>query len=64
MAPETGYIILAMFFFFVFVYSLAWVYQDANTRGKTGGVWPLIVWFTWPIGPLVYYLLRNKQVQL
>ena len=43
MTPETAYIILAMFFFFVFVYSLAWVYQDANTRGKIGGVWPWIV---------------------
>lgn len=34
MAPETGYMILALFFFFVFVYSLAWVYEDANARGK------------------------------
>ena len=64
MSPETGYMILALFFFFVFVYSLAWVYEDANARGKTGGVWLLIVWFTWPIGLLVYYLLRNKPVQL
>lgn len=64
MAPETGYMILALFFFFVFVYSLAWVYEDANARGKTGGAWLLIVWFTWPVGLLVYYLLRNKPVQL
>ena len=64
MAPETNYLIPALFFFCLFLYSLAWVYEDANARGKTGGVWLLIVWFTWPFGLLVCYLLRDKQVQL
>jgi len=53
-----------LLFFFLFIYSLAWVYEDANARGKTGGVWLLIVWFTLPVDLLVYYLLRNKPVQL
>ena len=64
MSTDTGYILIAFFFFVLFVYSLAWVYEDANARGKTGSLWLLIVWFTWPIGVLVYYLLRKKPVQL
>lgn len=64
MITETVYMIPALFFFLLFLYSLAWVYEDANAHGKTGSLWLLIVWFTWPIGVLVYYLLRNKPVQL
>lgn len=64
MISETGYMIPALFFLFVFLYSLAWVYEDANAHGKTGSLWLLIVWFTWPVGVLVYYILRNKSVQL
>ena len=64
MISETGYMIPALFFFLLFLYSLAWVYEDANAHGKTGSLWLLIVWFTWPVGVLVYYLLRNKPVQL
>lgn len=64
MSSDSGYMIVALFFFFLFMYSLAWVYEDANAHGKTGGLWLLIVWFTWPVGVLVYYLLRNKTVQL
>ena len=44
--------------------SLAWVYRDAQAHGKTGCLWMLIAFFTWPLGILAYYLLRNKPVQL
>lgn len=44
--------------------SLLWVYQDAQARGKTGCLWVLIVTFTWPIGLLVYFVLRDRTVQL
>lgn len=64
MISETSNIIILLVFLILFLYSLAWVYQDANSHGKTGSLWLLIVWFTWPVGVLVYYLLRNKQVQL
>ena len=64
MTSEAGYMIVLLVLFFLFLYSLAWVYEDANAHGKTGSLWLLIVWFTWPIGVLVYYLLRNKPVQL
>lgn len=53
MITETGYMIPVLFFFLLFLYSLAWVYEDANAHGKTGSLWLLIVWFTWPVGVLV-----------
>ena len=64
MSSDSGYVIMALIFLLVFVYSLTWVYQDANAHGKTASFWLLIVSFTWPVGVLVYYLLRNKTVQL
>ena len=44
--------------------SLVWVYRDAQARGKTGRLWLLIAFFTWPLGVLAYAILRNKPVQL
>lgn len=48
----------------LFVASLAWVYVDAQGRGKTGCLWLLIAFFTWPFGVLAYFLLRDRPVQL
>jgi hypothetical protein len=55
---------LAITFFILFVFSLAWVFRDAEARGKTGCLWLLIVFFTWPFGLLTYFLLRDKEVRL
>ena len=44
--------------------SLVWVYRDAQARGRTGCLWLLIAFFTWPLGVLAYAILRNKPVQL
>ena len=46
------------------VASLAWVYLDAPKRGKTGCLWLLIAFFTWPFGVVAYAVLRDKTVQL
>ena len=46
------------------VASLIWVYVDAQARGKTGCLWLLIAFFTWPLGVVAYLLLRDKSVQL
>jgi len=51
-------------FLALFAWSLIWVYQDAESRGKAGGLWVLIVWFTWPLGLLAYFLLRDQDVRL
>ena len=44
--------------------SLAWVYFDAQQRGRSGCLWLLIALFTWPLGVLAYAFLRDKPVQL
>ena len=44
--------------------SLVWVYLDAQKRGKTGCLWLLIAFFTWPFGVAAYLVLRDKTVQL
>ena len=57
-------IILGILFLLAFAASSVWVYQDAEARGKTGCLWLLIVFFTWPFGFIAYLLLRDKTVQL
>ena len=47
-----------------FIISLVWVYRDSEQRGKTGCLWLLIVFFTWPFGLIAYFLLRDQEVTL
>lgn len=44
--------------------SVVWVYRDAEKRGKTGCLWILIAFFTWPLGVIAYFMLRDKEVRL
>lgn len=48
----------------LFVASLARVYADAQARRKTGCLWLLIAFFTWPLGAIAYAVLRDRTVQL
>jgi hypothetical protein len=48
----------------LFTISLVWVYRDSEQRGKTGCLWLLIVFFTWPFGLIAYFLLRDQEVIL
>ena len=48
----------------LYIGSLVWVYQDSEKLGKTGCLWVLIVFFTWPFGLIVYFLLRDQEVKL
>jgi uncharacterized membrane protein YozB (DUF420 family) len=51
-------------FFILYIISLVWAYNDANNRGKSGCIWALIIWFTWPLGLLAYLFLRDQEVRL
>jgi hypothetical protein len=51
-------------FMILWIGSLIWVYQDAEKRGKTGCVWLLLLFFTWPIGLIAYLVVRDKEVKL
>jgi hypothetical protein len=62
MAGVVGLFIISMFI--LSLTSLSWVYRDAQRRGKTGCLWLLIAFFTWPLGVVAYYLLREERVQL
>ena len=55
---------LGIVFFIGYIVSLFWVYQDSEKRGKTGCLWLLIIFFTWPFGLIVYIILRDQNVQL
>jgi hypothetical protein len=57
-------IALAAAFVIAAITSLVLVYRDSEARGKTGIIWLLIAFFTWPWGIVAYYLPRDKRVQL
>ena len=48
----------------LYIASLFWVYKDSEKRGKTGCLWVLIIFFTWPFGLIAYILLRDQEVKL
>ena len=45
------------------VVSVGWVYSDAQQREGTGCLWALLVGLCWPIGLLLYALLRRKAIE-
>ncbi len=57
-------ICFALLMLILYIASLVWVYQDFEKRGKTGCLWLLLVFFTWPFGLIAYYLLRDQEVTL
>ena len=59
-----GAMCLALLMMILYIISLIWVYRDSEQRGKTGCLWLLIVFFTWPFGLIAYFLLRDQEVTL
>ena len=59
-----GMMCFAFLMIILYIISLVWVYRDSEKRGKTGCLWLLIVFFTWPFGLIAYYLLRDQEVTL
>ena len=59
-----GATLFSIIILILWIGSLIWVYQDAQKRGKTGCIWLLLLWFTWPIGLIAYLMLRDKEVKL
>ncbi len=35
-----------------------WVYKDAEKRGKSGALWLIITWFTFPLGLIIWLVVR------
>jgi hypothetical protein len=59
-----GSILFMIIFLILWIGSLIWVYQDAEKRGKSGCIWLLLLWFTWPFGLIAYLVVRDKEVRL
>jgi Na+-driven multidrug efflux pump len=54
-------LIVGLVFFVIYIVSLVWVYRDAERRGKSGILVALLVaLISWPIGLLVWLLVRDK----
>lgn len=54
-------LICGLIFFAIYIASLVWVYRDAERRGKSGILIALLVaLISWPIGLLVWLLVRDK----
>jgi hypothetical protein len=54
-------LIFCLILFGIYIASLVWVYRDANRRGKSGILVALLVaLISWPIGLLVWVLVRDK----
>jgi high-affinity K+ transport system ATPase subunit B len=54
-------ILICLVFFVIYIASLVWVYRDAERRGKSGILVALLIaLISWPIGLLVWLLVRDK----
>lgn len=64
-----GYVLIAFGIMFgltmlaLLVLSVVWVYRDAERREGTGCLWSLLVFISWPLGLLLYALLRHKAME-
>lgn len=60
-----GGMVLIMLIFLVLylglvIWSMIWVAQDAELRGKSGILLAVLVFFTWPLGLLVWVVARPE----
>ncbi len=49
--------------FIIFLLIAIWVYRDAESRGMSGVLWLLVVWFLGIIGLIVYLVVRKDKLQ-
>ncbi len=49
----------------LFIWSVIWAYRDAERRGKPGCLVALLVfWLTWPLGLILWLLIRPQDKYL
>ena len=54
-------IIVGLIFLALYIWSIVWVYRDAQRRGKNGVLVALLVALvSWPIGLLVWLIIRKN----
>jgi hypothetical protein len=55
------FLIFAVVLFGLQIYSCVWAGSDAERRGKSGILIGLLVFFTWPLGLLIWLVARPEQ---
>ena len=51
-------LVLYLLFFIVWIIITVWVYKDAESRGASGVLWAVIVFFLGIIGLIIYIVIR------
>ena len=60
-AAATGAVAIAAVTLFLLIWSLLWVYRDANARGRPGWLVALLCFFCeWPLSLLMWLVLRPE----
>jgi len=55
-------LVVVLVMFIVYIWSLVWLYRDANRRNSNGLVITILVAiFAWPIGLLIWLLARPRR---
>ena len=54
-------IVLPILIFIIGILVAIWVYKDAESRGMSGVLWLLITWLLFPIGLIIYLVVRNPK---
>lgn len=58
-------IVVGLTFLAVYIYSIVWAYGDAERRGKSGCLVALLVFLlTWPVGLIIWLLIRPEEKKL
>jgi hypothetical protein len=55
------FLIFAVVLFGLQIYSCIWAGSDAERRGKSGVLIGLLVFFTWPLGLLIWVVARPER---
>jgi len=43
----------------ILIYVTYWIYTDANKRNMNGVLWAILTFFTCPIAPIIYLIMRK-----
>jgi hypothetical protein len=51
--------IVSLFWLVVDLAICYWIYTDAQKRGMNGILWAILTFFTCPIAPIIYFIMRK-----
>lgn len=60
-SPTIINLYLGLAFLIFFIWSIVWVYHDAKARGRSGCLFAILVFFTWPVGLPLWLFFRIES---